>query len=148
MASTIKCIFHPCSGRINDLNKYKELGIKKNILCSKDKGDNIHVKLEHILNCVDQESMIWSHKSCYCSYTSSSRNTPVKSKQAIKNAEVLALVASHKKITKNTFIYKNFFKYFFHIFQKVLEEFGSAYNILFIIIKNLTFFKNTFSIPK
>ena len=65
----------------NDLNKYKEHGIKKIISCSKDKGDNIHVKLENILNCADQESMIWSHNSCYCSYTSTSRNTPVKTKK-------------------------------------------------------------------
>ena len=81
MASTNKCIFDPCSGKKSDLIKYKEIGIKKIISCSKIRDDNIYEALEHLLNCENRESIIWSHKSCYCSYTSRSRNTTNKSKK-------------------------------------------------------------------
>ena len=81
MASAIECLFSPCPVTNTDLQKFKETGIKTIISCSKIKGEKIHERLEHILNSEDHETIIWSHKSCYCTYSSKSRNTTQKSKK-------------------------------------------------------------------
>ena len=73
MASIKKCIFEPCSGKKADLNKYKQSAIETIKTISRSKGDNIH-------DLIDQETLIWCHKSCYCSYTSTTRNAPKKRK--------------------------------------------------------------------
>ena len=81
MASKNLCIFHPCQGKKNDLITSKEDGIATIRSVSLDKDDRIHELLE-------DKSSIWCHKSCYCSYTSKSRNityTPKKRKASVSS---------------------------------------------------------------
>ena len=68
----MKCIFEPCSGK-NDLVKSTEYVIDKIIVISKEKDDDIYKEIEKFVSENENHSLYY-HKSCYCSYTSASRN--------------------------------------------------------------------------
>uniref|UniRef100_UPI00358E0907 uncharacterized protein n=1 Tax=Myxine glutinosa TaxID=7769 RepID=UPI00358E0907 len=67
MASS-RCIFPSCCEK-GSLQVFKVAAIKKIIQSSKDRGDDIHQKLEMLLETGDSAT-IECHKNCYCSYTS------------------------------------------------------------------------------
>jgi hypothetical protein len=70
-----QCIFMPCSGK--DWKKCKKKGLETIIRISKDKGDRYHGAIQDKISRAsetDSDLFLWCHKSCYSTYTSSSRN--------------------------------------------------------------------------
>ena len=45
-------------------------GINTMIQCSKERGDDIHMKLQEILDSSGENATVECHKACYCAYTS------------------------------------------------------------------------------
>ena len=65
MSADENCLFSPCSGS-GELQTFKTEAVQKIAATSKEKRDNRFTTLS--------ASQILAHKSCYCSYTSRSRN--------------------------------------------------------------------------
>ncbi len=75
-----KCLFSPSNGK-SEWMKCKENAINKILMCSKNRGDDIYkqidtLKLSKQVNDSDsnENTFLWCHKGCYCSYTSATRN--------------------------------------------------------------------------
>ena len=66
------CLFSPCSGK-GKLQTFKSVAVQKIISTSKAKRDELFTILS--------SSEILAHKSCYCSYTSKSRNAEQKKRK-------------------------------------------------------------------
>ena len=71
-AADDKCLFSPCSGK-GKLQTFKSVTVQKIISTSKTKCDELFTTLS--------SSEILAHKSCYCSYTSKSRNAEQKKRK-------------------------------------------------------------------
>lgn len=71
-AADDKCLFSPCSGK-GKLQTFKSVAVQKIISTSKTERDELFTTLS--------SSEILAHKSCYCSYTSKSRNAEQKKRK-------------------------------------------------------------------
>ena len=71
-AADDKCLFSPCNGK-GKLQTFKSVAVQKIISTSKAKCDDLFAALP--------SSEILAHKSCYCSYTSKTRNAAQKKRK-------------------------------------------------------------------
>ena len=68
--SADRCILSNCSSS-GSLKTFKLQAVKRLIECAVERGDDeIHDKLQTMLNSQGEQASIQVHKSCYCSYTS------------------------------------------------------------------------------
>ena len=81
-----KCIFSSCNAK-GALPRFKTVAVQKIVDTSKQKRDELYTTLT--------ESDILAHKSCYCSYTSMSRN-----KEQIKRKDRGAHIGVCKRLLK------------------------------------------------
>ena len=72
--SSNECFIPSCKGK-GVIKKFKFIGIKLLILRSKIKADDLHLKLEELLEASGEDAFVNCHKSCYCSYTSKRNNS-------------------------------------------------------------------------
>lgn len=82
-----ECLFRPCNSKAS-LQTFKTVAIQKIVATSKAKRDDRFISLP--------ENEILAHKSCYCSYTSKSRN-----KEQMKKKSVFANIGASKRLLKS-----------------------------------------------
>jgi len=82
-----KCLFSPCNAQ-GALQTFKSVAVQKIVATSKAKRDELYTTLS--------ESDILAHKSCYCSYTSTSRN-----KEQRKRKSTRAHIGVSKRLLKS-----------------------------------------------
>ena len=75
MAANEDCLFNPCTGK-GALQTLKFVAVQKIIATSKAKRDELHKS-------ITSEEIV-AHKSCYCSYTSKSRNNESQKRKSLQ----------------------------------------------------------------
>ena len=72
--NAMTCFFAPCSGKNKDLNKCGVVGIQTLISKSQERDDSFLAELQSLLATSGDNASVTCHKTCYSSYTSTSRN--------------------------------------------------------------------------
>ena len=71
----------PCSGKKKDLKKCGVVGIQTLISKSQERDDSFLAELQSLLATSGDNASVTCHKTCYSSYTSTSRNVSVTNKR-------------------------------------------------------------------